>query len=67
MSDRDQLAEWVSAVGGQPDRMMRLLGVLTADEMRRFADGTLNILILIDMEFSRRFPEEYRAWQKATE
>jgi len=56
------LADWVEDIGSAPDRMLRLLGTLTAEQFTRFADGQLNLMVLTDREFQRLYPEEYARW-----
>ena len=46
------------------DVWLRICGVATEADLRRFIDGHLNIGVILDHEFQRRFPEAHRAWCK---
>jgi hypothetical protein len=46
------------------DVWLRIAGVADADELRRFLDGTLGIMVILEHEFERRFPAEHAAWAK---
>jgi hypothetical protein len=43
--------------------LMRFLGVLTEDEMERFAKGLFNMQVVTDVEFQRRFPARHAKWK----
>lgn len=62
-SDARPLADWIADIGNSaPDRFLRVLGTLTADRFERMADGQMNLMVMLDREFARRFPAEYARW-----
>ncbi len=66
MNDDHEFAVWITGAGSRPDRMLRVLSLMTAEELERFGDGLLNLYVLLDREFERRFPIEFAAWTKRT-
>lgn len=65
-ADAHHLTDWIADIGNSgPDRFLRVLGTLSAERFARLGDGQLNMMVLIDREFARRFPDEYAAWAKA--
>lgn len=63
MSDVDDMVRLFSTADRR-DRLMRLFGIMDAADMERFGNGLLNIYVMLDREFERRFPVEFAAWQK---
>lgn len=49
------------------ERFMRLLGTLDAGELAQLGDNLLTMNVMLDVEFRRRFPDQYDAWQKQIE
>ncbi len=46
------------------DLWLRITGVITTDEFKRILNGQLNVMIIFEVEFKRRFPVEYAIWLK---
>lgn len=46
------------------DRWLRLAGILTAGQFVRFLDASMNLMIVLEHEFERRFPAECAAWRR---
>ena len=66
MATDDTFAGWITKAASRPDAMLRLLGLMTAEELERFGTGLQNLYVLLDREFERRFPVEFAAWMKRT-
>jgi hypothetical protein len=45
------------------DGWMRITGILTPDQFRTMLESGLNLMVLLEAEFERRFPAECAAWQ----
>jgi len=57
----DEIDALMRAISG-PDKWLRLAGIMDADQLERLLDGQLNVMIIFDHEFQRRFPNEHAAW-----
>jgi hypothetical protein len=46
------------------DTLLRLLGLLNAEEIAVMADSLMNLAVVTDHEFERRFPKEHAKWEQ---
>jgi hypothetical protein len=44
-------------------KIKELLEVLPVEELQKFCDGSMNVLVIADVVFQRRFPKEWAAWK----
>ena len=55
--------EAVDRVTSNLDAWLRLAGIIDAEMFARLLDGHLNIMVVLEHEFDRRFPNECAAWR----
>lgn len=44
------------------DRLLKLAGVMAADDFTALLESGMTVLVLMEREFERRFPREWAAW-----
>lgn len=44
------------------DFWCRLACIASAKELEKFMDGTIGVMVILEHEFERRFPKEYKIW-----
>lgn len=52
------------SVASNTDAWLRLAGVLTEEELLRAVEGAMNVYVVMEHEFARRFPEAYARYEK---
>jgi hypothetical protein len=46
------------------DQLLRTCGIVDADTLERMLEAIYGMLLIVTVEFERRFPDEYREWDK---
>lgn len=54
-------------VSSNSDLFVKIACLATAEELERFLDSSLNICMILEFEFERRFPKEHLLWVAKTE
>lgn len=55
---------------GDDDALFELQTIamgMSLEDLKRFCEGTMNALIVVQDQFRKRFPREYAAWDAAFE